>query len=58
MQGTLFVTGRKWWDLMSYHPTLAPYIVRVERDEEYIGLLEDALNSLTADIKKIVEQEG
>lgn len=43
VQGCLYVTGRKWWDLMSYHPTLPCPIIRVERDEDYIGKLAVAL---------------
>jgi hypothetical protein len=38
-QGQLWVTGRKWVDLMHYSPDLPPVIYRVERDEEYIAEL-------------------
>lgn len=40
VQGNLWITGRKWWDLVSYHPEIPPTIVRVERDEGYIAALE------------------
>lgn len=33
--GCLFVTGRKWWDFMSYHPDYPEFLIRVERDEAY-----------------------
>ena len=33
--GCLLITGRQWWDWMSFHPELAPVIVRVERDEHF-----------------------
>ena len=36
VQGCMYITGRKWWDFMSYHPDIKPLIVRVERDEEFI----------------------
>ena len=39
VQGCLYVTGRKWWDFMSYHPDFDPLIVRVERDEKFMGSL-------------------
>ena len=35
-QGGLWVTGRKWWDVMSYHPDMPPVIRRIERDEKLI----------------------
>lgn len=56
VQGSLWVTGRKWWDFMSYHPDLPPLIVRVERDEEYIkkmgkGITEFSSNMLQLESK-------
>lgn len=35
MQGQMFITGRKWVDWYSYHPELAPLVIRHERDEKY-----------------------
>jgi len=59
IQGCLFITGRKWWDCMSYHPKLPPSIIRVERDEEYISKLEDALNQMKKNIEtKIKKVKG
>lgn len=43
VQGCMWVTGAHWWDAMSYHPSLPPSIVRVERDDAYQALLTDAL---------------
>ena len=40
VMGSLWISGRKWWDFMSFHPELKPFIIRVERDEEYIKLME------------------
>lgn len=34
VQGNLWITGRDWWDLLSYHPTLPEVCVRVRPDEE------------------------
>ena len=45
VQGGMWLTGRKWWDMMSYHPELPTAIVRIERDEEYIGALASAVGS-------------
>jgi hypothetical protein len=43
VQGQLLCTGRKWVDLLSYHPEMPPVIARVERNEEYIAALDEAL---------------
>ena len=39
----MWITGRKWWDFVSYHPEMDSLIVRVERDEEYIWQLAAAV---------------
>ena len=39
VQGQLWVSGRKWLDIQSYHPEMPPAIIRVERDEKFIGIL-------------------
>lgn len=44
VQGSLWITGRKWWDLVSFHPTIPSVIVRIERDEAYIADLEAAMS--------------
>lgn len=51
VQGSLLITGRKWWDVMSYHPELTPSIIRVERDKEYIEKLEAALKTMLENIQ-------
>lgn len=33
VHGSLIVTGRKWWDFLSYFPTLPPFLVRVEPND-------------------------
>jgi len=47
IQGTLFVTGRKWWDFVSYDPRQGEdyrlYIQRVYRDEKFINDLRERL---------------
>ena len=44
VQGNLWITGRDWWDFVSYSPDmpghLKLYVFRVERNEEYIRNLE------------------
>jgi len=41
IQGCLWITGREWWDFMSYHPSMEDLIVRVYRDDAYIKKLAD-----------------
>lgn len=36
VQGGLWITGRKWWDFVSYSPKLPLFVKRVERDEQCI----------------------
>jgi len=35
VQGSMYVTGLKQWDFMSYHPNIKPFIITVEQDEEW-----------------------
>lgn len=50
VQGELLVTGRKWVDLVSFHPELPTIIVRVERDEKYLDLLSAGLTAFCAQL--------
>ena len=43
VQGSLWVTGRKWWDLLIYSPVLPPSLKRHEVDPEWVEAWEDAL---------------
>ena len=56
IQGGLWITGRKWWDFLSYHPTMKPAIVRFERDEEYIAKLEAAAQVFLAQYREAQEK--
>lgn len=61
IMGQLYVTGRQWCDVVSYHPELPSVIVRVERDEEYIGKLAEALKEFCvrlAEGKAELERQG
>jgi len=35
VQGALFVTGRKWWDFVSYNPAVESLIIKIEPDIEF-----------------------
>lgn len=54
-QGQLMVSGRTWVDFMSHSRGLPPLIIRVERDEEYIAELREAVDRFVAERDKLVE---
>lgn len=56
VQGQLWVTGRKWVDLVSYHPELPPALIRSERDEAFIGLLSEAVTAFSRDLENLYAQ--
>ena len=58
IQGCLYVTGRKWWDFISYYPKLPPILIRIERDEEYIAKLRSELDKAVELLKEIVKKIG
>jgi predicted phage-related endonuclease len=60
IQGSLWVTGRKWWLFASYDPRMPEshrlMKVRVERDEAYISELEKAVLEAEAEVQALLEQ--
>ena len=59
MQTALWATGRKWCDFVSFDPRFAPkkqiVIVRIERDNDFIKLLETVVRKAEAKKKAFVE---
>lgn len=56
VQGQLWVTERKWLDIMSYHPEMPPAIIRVERDEKYINALAAAVTTFSEQLELMASQ--
>ena len=56
VQGSLYVTGRKWWDLVSYSRGLPQVVVRFERNEEFIKKLAVEIRIFNNDIIKLDEK--
>lgn len=56
LQGQLFVTGRLWVDIISYHPEMQPVILRVERDEPFIIDLAKLLKRVSNNVKTKYQQ--
>lgn len=59
VQGALWITGREWWDFLSYHPSLPPFLIRVLPDQKYIEALANevtfACDIIERETKKIKE---
>ena len=59
VQGSMAVTGFSYWYFMSYYPGMAPFIIKVDRDEEFIAKLKAELDSfcleLALTVKKLKE---
>lgn len=51
VQGCMYVTGRKWWDFVSFHPDMESMIIRVERDDDYIQKLDTEVRKLLTTIE-------
>ncbi len=60
VQGNLWITGRRWWDFVSYSPDLPEhlrlYVFRVQRDEAYIATLEKEVRAFLAEVDKVCDR--
>lgn len=60
IQGGLWVTGRQWWDFISYNPDFPEgmqlYVQRVIRDDAYIARIEHACLLMEEDVQNILSQ--
>lgn len=56
IQGSMLVSGRKWWDFASYCPGLPLFIKRVYRDEGYILNLQMELARFEDELQKLIQQ--
>ena len=52
IMGQMWVTGRRWVDILSYHPEMPPARVRVERDEKYILALAKAVTDFSEELER------
>ena len=64
VQGCLWITGREWWDVVSYHPhpNVDSVIERVQRDEDCIAKIATAIDQfndmLQEKFEKVKSTEG
>lgn len=54
VQGQLWVSGRDWCDFVSYWPKLPLFVVRAERDDEYIKMLEQEVADFVGELNALV----
>jgi len=56
VQRQLLITDRKWCDFVSYHPDAYEpfFMIRVERDEEYLENLKTTLDAFIVDLDEMV----
>lgn len=59
VQGCMWVTGRKWWDFISYDPRATPefrlYVQRIERDEKFIAHLEAEIVKFLGEVEAQIQ---
>lgn len=58
VQGSLFVTGRKWWDIMSYYPGIKPLIIRCTPDVAFQEALKIELKIFCDELQEITKKIG
>lgn len=56
VQGALWITGRKWWDIAVYWPGLPLFVKRATRDEAYIANLASEVQRFRTDLNEVVSQ--
>lgn len=56
VQMSMFVSERPMWYFMSYYAGMPPFILKVERDEEYIAKMAKALDDFCADLQNVVKK--
>ncbi|MBF32007.1 MAG: exonuclease [Aequorivita sp.] len=53
VQGSMMVTGYSQWIFVSYHPLMKPFILMVDRDEEYISTLREMLKMGATEVNRV-----
>lgn len=60
VQGLMWITGRAWWDYVSYDPRLpapfARYVQRIARDEDYIAELQAEVSIFLGELDAMVNR--
>lgn len=51
VQGALLLTGRRWWDIVSFSPCIPPVVIRCQRDQAFIDKLASAIEAFNVDLE-------
>ena len=57
-QMSLYITGFKYWQFLSYVPLMKPLLIRVEPDKAYQKVLEIELNQFCDELTEVVKKIG
>ncbi len=55
-QGQLWVSGRDWVDVVSYHPELPMALGRTERDDSFIEILKNEVGKFSVNLEALVAE--
>ncbi len=62
VQGCMWVTGRRWWDFISYDPRMPEhlrlFVQRIERDNAFIARLETEVADFLAEVDVYLKKLG
>ena len=56
VMGCLLITGKEWWDLMSYCPGMRDVTIRFHRDEKFLDKLRRELEIFCEELDEIVKR--
>jgi YqaJ-like viral recombinase domain len=56
IQGSLWISGRQWWDFVSYCEGLPLFVKRVERDTAAIARIAEAVAEFNAEMQMLLER--
>lgn len=56
VQGNLLITGRKWWDFVSYFPGIRPHIIRAYPDTVFLNILRQELGRFCNELEQTVKK--
>jgi len=56
VNGQLWIAERQWLDVLSYCPELPPALIRVERDEDFITILHDAVWAFSDKLEELARE--
>jgi len=53
---SLYITGFKYWQFLSYVPAMKPLLIRVEPDKVYQEILANELEKFCKDLEETVKK--